>query len=164
MDAVRGLIQNKRGGGRKEPISTPCVWGQLGQSASRLPACGACNKAQPGTRGHAPHCGFPNSLGWLRGNSEYASRANFLRCLLLSATFAPQRFFIACCGRALRGTYDPLRARPRKSRMPSQATSGWANVGAPSTARHFFSGASPGVARPNQPPLSSVAVERVTLD
>lgn len=34
---------------------------------------------------------------------------------------------------------------------------------APSTARHFFLGASPGVARPNQPPLSSVAVERATL-
>jgi hypothetical protein len=41
---------------------------------------------------------------------------------------APQRFFIACCGRTLRGRHSPLRARPRKARMPSQATSGWANV------------------------------------
>ena len=104
------------------------MWGQLGQSAKRLPAYGACNKAQPGTRGHAPHCGFANGLGRLRGNSEYASGANFLRCLLPSATLAPQRFFIACCGCALRGRYSPLRAHPRKSRMPSQATSGWANV------------------------------------
>jgi len=118
-----------RGGAeRKEPQSSPCVWGQLGLIAARLPACGACNKAQPGTRGHAPHCGFANGLGRLRGNSEYASGANFLRCLLPSATLAPQRFFIACCGCALRGRYSPLRAHPRKSRMPSQATSGWANV------------------------------------
>ena len=50
------------------------------------------------------------------------------------------------------------------NRCEAVTTSGLSYVGAPSQARHFFLGASPGGVRPNQPLLSSVAVERVTLD
>ena len=108
------------------------------------------------------HCGFANGLGMLRGNSNsFLSGANFAWRL---RPLAQKRFSLRAAGASSGGCSTPLRPHPRASRMPSQATSGWANVGAPSTARHFFLGASPGGARPNQPLLSSVAVERVTLD
>jgi len=32
---------------------------------------------QPGNRGHAPHCGFANGLGRLRGNSNEGSELTF---------------------------------------------------------------------------------------
>ena len=81
-----------------------------------------------------------------------------------STSACPQLILITCCGHAFRGYSTPLHACPRIAGQPRKATSPSGNVGAPSQARHFFLGASPGVARPNQPPLSSVAVERVTLD
>ena len=143
---------------------------QLGQSQNKLGWPGSYNK-DPARNPRACVRIAGSQMAWegcaairttLRAGAY--SFANHSRTSYAKALAGSQLCSLRAAGAGSGGYSTPLRPHPRASRMPSQATSGWANVGAPSQARHFFLGASPGVARPNQPPLSSVAVERVTLD
>ena len=61
----------------------------------------AYNKAQPGTRGHTPHCGFANGLRRLRGNSNsILIGANFAKNL---RPLAQNRFSLRAAGAASGG-------------------------------------------------------------
>ena len=83
----------------------------------------AYNNAQPGTRGHAPHCGFANGLGRLRGNSNtILSGANFAKAYV----------------RLLKiGSHCELRARPPGDISPTPAAS---SLSAHAFPGHFWLG------------------------